>query len=147
MYVVYYDMIIIHLQNALLASIHTYLQCIWTNTYIFLQILWNKNIVYCLLRCLYPMLGQCWPSVADGGPTLTQHWVNVLFIGSCLHHIIATWSALEVTVHILLTSSDHVYPQVRFSVTWGKQILVNCRLRDQIMNSPLSDHPGAWCSS
>ena len=27
-----------------------------------------------------PMLGWCWPSVVDGGPTLAQHWVNV----SCL---------------------------------------------------------------
>ena len=25
-----------------------------------------------------PMLGYCWPNVGDGGPTLTQHWVNVL---------------------------------------------------------------------
>ena len=23
------------------------------------------------------MLCQCWASVVDGGPTLTQHWVNV----------------------------------------------------------------------
>ena len=26
------------------------------------------------------MLTQCWPSVADGGPTLSQHWLN----DSCL---------------------------------------------------------------
>ena len=24
------------------------------------------------------MLVQCWASVADGGPALNQHWVNVL---------------------------------------------------------------------
>ena len=29
---------------------------------------------------IYPMLFQCWASVEDGGPTLTQHWVNA----SCL---------------------------------------------------------------
>ena len=26
-----------------------------------------------LPRGVDPMLGECWPSVADGGPTLTQH--------------------------------------------------------------------------
>ena len=26
------------------------------------------------------MLGNCWSSVEDGGPTITQHWVNA----SCL---------------------------------------------------------------
>ena len=29
---------------------------------------------------IHPMLAQCWASVADGGPTLYQHWVDV----SCL---------------------------------------------------------------
>ena len=24
-----------------------------------------------------PMMVQCWASVADGGPALNQHWVNV----------------------------------------------------------------------
>ena len=24
-----------------------------------------------------PMMGQCWPAVYDGGPTLTHHWFNV----------------------------------------------------------------------
>ena len=28
-------------------------------------------------RDIQPMLGQCWAAVADGGPTLTQHWFNV----------------------------------------------------------------------
>ena len=28
-------------------------------------------------RYIDPMLFQCWSSVADGGPTLKQHWVNV----------------------------------------------------------------------
>ena len=23
------------------------------------------------------MLGYCWATVADGGPTLTQHWLNI----------------------------------------------------------------------
>ena len=31
-------------------------------------------------RYIEPGLGYCWVDVADGGPTLTQHWVNV----SCL---------------------------------------------------------------
>ena len=31
------------------------------------------------------MLGQCWATVADGGPTLTQHFGNVscLLVGHC----------------------------------------------------------------
>ena len=29
-------------------------------------------------RYVHPMLIQCWASVADGGPILNQHWVNVL---------------------------------------------------------------------
>ena len=32
------------------------------------------------MRGIEPMLGQCWAAVVDGGPTLTQYWVNV----SCL---------------------------------------------------------------
>ena len=31
-------------------------------------------------RGVHPMLGQWWRAVADGGPSLTRHWVNV----SCL---------------------------------------------------------------
>ena len=31
-------------------------------------------------RYIDPVLGQCWATVCDGGPTLTQHWVDV----SCL---------------------------------------------------------------
>ena len=30
------------------------------------------------VRYVQPMLDWCWGSVADGGPTLTQHWLNVL---------------------------------------------------------------------
>ena len=30
-----------------------------------------------------PMLFYCWPTVGNGGPTLNQHWVNILsFLGS-----------------------------------------------------------------
>ena len=29
-----------------------------------------------------PVLVWCWASVADGGPALDQHWVNVVFAGS-----------------------------------------------------------------
>ena len=29
-------------------------------------------------RDIYPMLDQCWASVVDGGPTLVQHWVDVI---------------------------------------------------------------------
>ena len=28
-------------------------------------------------RCIDLMLAQCWDSVADGGPTLSQHQINV----------------------------------------------------------------------
>ena len=28
-------------------------------------------------RYIDPMLGECWGDVRDGGPTITQHWVNV----------------------------------------------------------------------
>ena len=31
-------------------------------------------------RGIDPMLGRCWASVEDGGPTMTQPWVNA----SCL---------------------------------------------------------------
>ena len=47
--------------------------------------------VYILYICLsqqtrdvLPMLAQCWASVVDGGPTLSQHWVNF----SCLLGIV-----------------------------------------------------------
>ena len=26
------------------------------------------------------MLAYCWASVADDGPTINQHWVNVLYL-------------------------------------------------------------------
>ena len=29
-------------------------------------------------RGMEPVLGLCWASVADSGPELDQHWVNVL---------------------------------------------------------------------
>ena len=38
--------------------------------------------VLCLLgsiRTQQTMLGSCWGSIVDGGPTLTHHWVNVLY--------------------------------------------------------------------
>ena len=28
-------------------------------------------------RAAEPMLGKCWPTVCDAGPTLTQHWLIV----------------------------------------------------------------------
>ena len=30
-------------------------------------------------RDIQPVLEKCWTSVEDGGPTLNQHWVNVLY--------------------------------------------------------------------
>ena len=33
-------------------------------------------------RGVEPVLVWCWASVADGGPALDQHWVNVVFAGS-----------------------------------------------------------------
>ena len=46
-----------------------------------------KRVVFagCAASCqktrdIEPMLGQCWPSVYDAGPTLTRHWLDV----SCL---------------------------------------------------------------
>ena len=35
-------------------------------------------IMWYQTRNINPMLGQCWPSVYDAGPTLAQHWFNVL---------------------------------------------------------------------
>ena len=35
-----------------------------------------------------PMLFQCRASVEDGGPTLKQHWVNVLCSG---YQVSSTW--------------------------------------------------------
>ena len=29
---------------------------------------------------VHPLLGDCWSTVADGGPTITRQWVNI----SCL---------------------------------------------------------------
>ena len=34
---------------------------------------------------------QCWTIVVDGGPTLNQHWVNVLcLLGFDLNHLLET---------------------------------------------------------
>ena len=40
------------------------------------------------------MLAQCWPKVADGGPTLGQRWVNVylLVAGTA---VAAVWAAVS----------------------------------------------------
>ena len=45
---------------------------------------YNNNVCPQQTREVTPMQGQCWASVVDAGPTLTQHWVNVLFAGTCL---------------------------------------------------------------
>ena len=41
---------------------------------------YNKLTLTQQARDIDPVLFQCWASVADAGPTLKQHWVNV----SCL---------------------------------------------------------------
>ena len=35
-------------------------------------------------RHIDPMLEQCWADVVDGGPTLVQHWVDVLCLSGRL---------------------------------------------------------------
>ena len=43
----------------------------------------HSDLLTLFVSCIYttrdiePMLGQCWADVVDGGPTLTQHWLNV----------------------------------------------------------------------
>ena len=34
-------------------------------------------------RGIYQILGQCWASVVDGGPTLSKHWFNVSCSPNC----------------------------------------------------------------
>ena len=53
----------------------------WLNVLRLLGFSWWAT--WCLLhifssqtRDVEPMLGWCWPSVADAGPTSTQHWLN-----------------------------------------------------------------------
>ena len=36
-----------------------------------------RSITGWLTHQVGPMLGWCWTNVADGGPTSTQHWLNV----------------------------------------------------------------------
>ena len=45
-------------------------------------------------RDIDPMLDQCWASVVDGGPTLVQHWVDVLLVTPS----IVTLKPLSVTI-------------------------------------------------
>ena len=40
-----------------------------------------------------PMLGYCRASVADDGPTLTQHWVNV---SRLLCHVFIKWLTIPI---------------------------------------------------
>ena len=48
-------------------------------------------------RDIEPMLGQCWIDVLDGGPTLTQHWFNVVF---CLQAVIIVKNSVRVGNYI-----------------------------------------------
>ena len=38
-------------------------------------------------RAVDPMLFECWASLADGGPTLKQHKVNVSCLMGKKHHV------------------------------------------------------------
>ena len=53
---------------------------------------------------------QCWPSVADGGPTLFHNWANV----SCYMGIVAFW---EMKGHLYGSRSKHaIITQFCFNV-------------------------------
>ena len=53
-----------------------------------------SNTLFQQTRDSVPMLGLCWAIVEDGGPTLTQYWVNVLcLLGGRLFK--ATWPTPE----------------------------------------------------
>ena len=49
--------------------------------------IYTTNKVWVANTSLYPTLGFCWPAVYDVGPTLPQHWVEVL----CLLRISLCW--------------------------------------------------------
>ena len=75
---------------------------------------------------IHPMLAYCWYSVADAGPTLNRHWVNVsnlLWYNQCLRpierHFVWHFPEHDFPAVHLWSSSD---PSIEFS--WLLQILL-----------------------
>ena len=93
------------------------LQCKGTQQYLFTYHAYNVSIYYhdyCLplliaasqlTRDIEPMLGWCWASVVDGGPTSAQHWLNVsCLLGLALQYLIQTLSARRPTLDVNIKS-------------------------------------------
>ena len=56
-------------------------------------ILFEHNLAHIMSqqkRYIDSMLFQCWTSVADGGPTLKRHWVNISCLLGCRVHLLPT---------------------------------------------------------
>ena len=43
------------------------------------EVVYHATAVYEATSDVYPMLFECWASVADAGPTFKQHWLNASF--------------------------------------------------------------------
>ena len=62
-----------------------------------------------------PMLGKCWASVVDGGPTFIQHWFNVM----CL---LRRWSNIYTALVQCRVFTGHLHSRLG----WG-QLMYDCR--------------------
>ena len=90
---------------------------------------WSKptDFIYSVILCgfysrfrkfLDPMLGYCWASVADDGPTLNQHWENILNL----------WNRCYVLTEIL--EKGIIFSQLKLWIAsarrnkWQNQIII-----------------------
>ena len=48
----------------------------WFSVAFWSQLWWLKSIISQQTQDIEPLLGQCWASVVDAGPTLNQRWFN-----------------------------------------------------------------------
>ena len=86
------------------------------------ELLTLQNTLFCLstaasqqTRNIDPVLGHCWVTVCDAGPTSPQHWVNV----SCLLGHSWHWSVVTCAAHNepwLIAPGGGVHGQIPVSV-------------------------------
>ena len=66
------------------------------------------------------MLGQCWSSVYDAGPTLTRHWLNVAcLLGSASEGDNARW--MSDLFHRSATKTPALSMHVKIQLNWTKR--------------------------
>ena len=93
------------------------------------------DVCYDISKDTEPILTQCWPTVCDAGPTLSQHQVNVSCLLTCCAvckllvslHALSNYcfsGFLIHGIHVLLNSSPNVQKGAQIFVIFMIQLIV-----------------------